>query len=363
MKRLIIAVFIVMLHLTAFAQKSVTIVVVGEGNTKESATQSALRSAVEQSFGAFVSSNTTILDDELVKDEIVSISSGNIQNYKELSFSRLDDGHCSVSIEATVSLAKLTSFARSKGSECELAGATFAANLQLAKFYSDAENKAIDNLLSELRRMLPSMYDYTINVGNPKPVETRKGLAPTEYDLVFDITLNPNDASRQFYGTFIETLRGLSMNMKTASSFRQITGVSPAELILEHALGNSSKFVLRNAENLYAIQQFVNNELRPSLVSVSVEDNLGGNHKPEIGKLYAPHGIDYPGSVPNGPICREIRSGYEITNIGKETKYNFGFAIRIPMTDISKYRSFSVRKEYTPKGKKVYRDEEYLYWL
>ena len=63
----------------AFAQPSeVTLVVTGEGATKEEATNNALRSAVEQAFGVFVSANTEILNDEIVKDEIASISSGNI---------------------------------------------------------------------------------------------------------------------------------------------------------------------------------------------------------------------------------------------------------------------------------------------
>ena len=197
MKRFYSIVLFFLLSLSAFAQKSVTMVVIGEGNTKEEATQSALRSAIEQTFGTFVSSNTTILDDELIQDEIVSVSSGNIQNYNELSFSKMDNGHCTVSIEATVSLAKLTSFAQSKGSECELAGATFGANLQMAQFYIDSERKAIDNLLKELRLMLPSLYDYSVSVRDPKPEQVTRG-DPSNYVLTFDVTITANEASKQF---------------------------------------------------------------------------------------------------------------------------------------------------------------------
>ena len=67
MKHIVISI-IALFSLTGviFAQKSVSLVVVGEGASKEEAVQSALRSAIEQSYGAFVSSNTTILNDELV---------------------------------------------------------------------------------------------------------------------------------------------------------------------------------------------------------------------------------------------------------------------------------------------------------
>lgn len=45
----------------------------GAGSTKEDATKNALRNALESSFGAFISSKT-----EIVNDEITSISTGNI---------------------------------------------------------------------------------------------------------------------------------------------------------------------------------------------------------------------------------------------------------------------------------------------
>ena len=61
---------------------TVTLTVVGSGKTIEEAKTNALRSAIEQAYGVFVSSNTEILNDELIKDEIVSISSGNIKEFK-----------------------------------------------------------------------------------------------------------------------------------------------------------------------------------------------------------------------------------------------------------------------------------------
>ena len=53
------------------AADDITLVVDGEGKDKTEATKNALRSAIEQSYGTFVSANTVILNDELVKDEIV----------------------------------------------------------------------------------------------------------------------------------------------------------------------------------------------------------------------------------------------------------------------------------------------------
>ena len=63
--------------------KEVTLTVTGSGKTKEDAVKSALRSALEQTYGAFVSSNTTIVDDELIKDEISTISNNCVKSYRE----------------------------------------------------------------------------------------------------------------------------------------------------------------------------------------------------------------------------------------------------------------------------------------
>ena len=69
----------------AQSNSDVELVVTGDGATKQEATLYALRSALEQVYGTMVSSNTKILNDELVKDEIVSISTGIVKKYTYLS--------------------------------------------------------------------------------------------------------------------------------------------------------------------------------------------------------------------------------------------------------------------------------------
>ena len=89
----------------------VTLVVSGDGVTKEEATHVALRSAIEQAYGVFVSANTEILNDELVKDEIATVTSGNVKSYKELSATILPNGNHMVSLQAVVSTKKLAAYA------------------------------------------------------------------------------------------------------------------------------------------------------------------------------------------------------------------------------------------------------------
>jgi hypothetical protein len=86
------------------ADKTVAITVSGSGKTQDDAKQSALRSAIEQAFGAFISSKTEILNDKLVADQIASVANGNIQSFSILNESQLPDGSWGVTLKALVSV-------------------------------------------------------------------------------------------------------------------------------------------------------------------------------------------------------------------------------------------------------------------
>lgn len=208
-KRLFFAILLIAMSVFSYAQdvKEVTLVVNGEGSTKEEATHVALRSAIEQAFGTFVSANTTILNDELVKDEIATISSGNIQKYTELGSYKLPNGNTSVSIEATVSIGKLVSYAKSKGSECEFAGATFGANLKMAQLKYQTGIIACNNLIEYIKQAGPDAFEYTLELGEP-----RIDGSSTSFDG--NIIIDTNNNTRNFCVTVARTLLSLQMTDK-----------------------------------------------------------------------------------------------------------------------------------------------------
>lgn len=153
----------------AWAQvDDVTLVVNGEGVTKDEATTKALRSAIEQAFGVFVSANTEILNDELVKDEIVAVSTGNVRKYKELGSVVKPNGLTEVTLSATVSVKKITSYAISHGSSAEFAGATFAANMKLRALNRKNCEEAIAHLFRTIHELGDDIWDCEIKVGDIK---------------------------------------------------------------------------------------------------------------------------------------------------------------------------------------------------
>ena len=140
------------------ATDDVTLVVSGDGANKEEATKVALRSAIEQVYGTFVSANTSIVNDELTKDEIVTISSGNIKSYEEIE-SLSTDNKTIVTLQATVSISKLVSYAKSKGASAEFAGSTFGMNMKMKELNRKNELAALDNLLVQVKAFLPSLFE------------------------------------------------------------------------------------------------------------------------------------------------------------------------------------------------------------
>ena len=75
-----------------FAQedKTVTITVSGQGKTQDEAKENALRNAIEQAFGTFISTKTELLNDEIISDQITSLSSGNIISYEIINNLKLN---------------------------------------------------------------------------------------------------------------------------------------------------------------------------------------------------------------------------------------------------------------------------------
>ncbi|WP_302449508.1 hypothetical protein [Alistipes shahii] len=206
-KRILTILLAVCIAFGASAQtvNEVTLVVSGDGETKEAATHSALRSAIEQAFGTFVSANTTILNDELVKDEIVSVTSGNIQKYNELGSVTLPNGNMSVTLQATVSIEKLISYAQNKGSECEFAGATFGANMKLAELNKRNAEAAIDNMFIQLEDMAPYIYDYDLEVRSPDIN------ADGDVSIGFLVKVKTNENTKIFGDLIVNTIRALDV--------------------------------------------------------------------------------------------------------------------------------------------------------
>ena len=188
------------------AGTTITLVTSGTGGTKEEATKNALRSALEQTYGAFVSANSTVVNDELVKDEIVSISSGNIVEYEELSFQ--DTNPKQVTVKSVVSITNLANYAQNKGMAAELAGNTFAMNLKMEELNKQNQSKALKHLFDEAYSMYDRLFDYEIKVSSP---ENDNG----KIQVPITINIKANKNTIIFYDMIHNTLKSLAVGIKS----------------------------------------------------------------------------------------------------------------------------------------------------
>lgn len=218
-KVLICSLFLLVANNISYAQSNeVKLVVSSDGPTKEEATKNALRSAIEQAYGTFVSANTEILNDELIKDEIVSVSSGNIKSYKELSC-EMYNGFYSVTVETIVSIGKLVSFAQNHGASAEFAGQTFAMNMRIRELNKNNEAIALEQLLFTLKNY-KALYDFSISLEEPKALSFEQWVAkgdrpPFEfkYTMKLKITTLANNNYKLFVSALKNTLSALSLSL------------------------------------------------------------------------------------------------------------------------------------------------------
>ncbi len=169
-KKVLISLVYWVLTTQLFAQgnaQTVTITSTGAGSNAAEAKQAALRDALEQAFGAFVTTNTEIFNDQIVKDELSSVASGNIQDYSVLNETPLNDGQWAATVKATVSVSKLISYAQSKGMQVSFNGSLFALNIQQKLLNEQGELRAIENMIKILSNVSKSSFDYSIQVNDP----------------------------------------------------------------------------------------------------------------------------------------------------------------------------------------------------
>ena len=253
MKKLIIIALLLQISVITYAQddKTVTLVVSGQGKTQEEAKQNALRSAIEQAFGTFISSKTEILNDNLVKDEIVSIANGNIQKFELISEVQIPNGDYATSLKATVSVTKLTSFVESKGFEVEFKGSLFGANLKQQRMNEDAEWKSILNLCEVSNKILSNSLDYSIEVGEPVKAQNNRSLEAqtNDYQILFTIKSSPNSNFDKFVSYFKTSIKAIAMPDSEKEAFLKLN--KQIYFLTDYSIDT---FFFRNPNTVIALQ-------------------------------------------------------------------------------------------------------------
>ena len=233
--------------------KDVTITASGGGATLEAAKQAALRSAIEQSFGTFISAKTEMLNDQVVADEMVSVTSGNIKYVEVLNEAQLPDGRWGVTLKTIVSVDKLTSFVESKGGVIEIQGGMFAMNIKQQLLNEQGEIKAVAEMVGLLHEPMQLAFDFTIKSGDPKSID----LESKQWEIPLEVTATCNKNIDFCANYFIRTLTALAMNDGEVASYKSLNK-KVYSITVEYS-GNIWNFNLRKKTSYDAIISFSSN--------------------------------------------------------------------------------------------------------
>jgi hypothetical protein len=229
------------------ADKIVTITVSGSGKTLEDAKQSALRSATEQAFGAFISSKTEMFNDQVVADQMASVSSGNIKSFEILNQDQLPDGRWGVTLKTIVSVDKLTSFVQAKGITIEVKGGMFALNIKQQLLNEQGEIKAVAEMVGLLHEPMQISFDYVIKSSDPRSLDAES--RNWEIPLVVTAACNKNIDFCANY--FKKTLSALSLSSAEIETYKSLNKqVFPVTF---NYIGQEIIFYLRKQTSIRAI--------------------------------------------------------------------------------------------------------------
>ena len=365
----------------------IALTVSADGATKEEATKIALRSAIEQAYGAFVSANTTILNDEMVKDEIVTISNGNIKSYQEVASALLPNGRITVTLNAIVSISKLTSYAQSKGATTEFAGATFAMNVKMMELNKQNEMKALDNLILQIKEILPTAFDLELIVGEPQLYSNRNPFSDYRgedinfdnyYTLPINIIFKYNENLTTLWNLISSTLKSVEPSKQECDFFKYecLSNYTVLGLIPKSKMNGVERFGWKTRLSSNEIEKY-NAKINEIIIDVfsdfEIIDNTGTKSSFDA-KLWGGYiGLDsdekeriaaaekrylsesfYSGTGIFSPLvasCISFRGLFSIlyyryvlcSPLSDDDKIEWHLNVLIPKGDISKYSSFTIQ--------------------
>lgn len=232
-------------------KSNVSITVSGSGKTLDDAKQSALRSAIEQAYGTFISAKTEIFNDQVVADQISSVASGNIQSYAMLNESQLPNGTWGVTLKALVSISKLKSFVQAKGIAIEIKGGLFALNIKQQILNEQGEINAVTEMVGLLHEPMQTSFDYEIKNGEPKSLDAES--KNWEIPLVVTAIANKN---MDFCANYcIKTLAAISLTAAEVESYKTLNKVVLPVIITYD--GQAQTFYLRKKTSINALTTLI----------------------------------------------------------------------------------------------------------
>jgi len=177
--------------------------VVGVGETRGKAKEDAARNAVLKVIGSYVSADVIAQNDEIIKDEVLSLSAGYIDSMETLSESKRSDGLYSVQVRASVVSQKLVRQLKKHNVAIRPVDSTGLLAEAITKV--DQRKAAKDIWLKLLETPVSKQFDTAV-LGKPYTVTSSDG----EITLIFRVMARWNP---DFIEEATQTLKNTSVKL------------------------------------------------------------------------------------------------------------------------------------------------------
>ena len=186
---------------------STSIIVFGTAEKYEEAKNMALRSACEQAYGVFLSSKSTLLNDEIIVDDLTTISNGIVKSYDVISKEHYPDGRWGVILSVNVSIENLATFLQSKGESVSFNGELLVFNIKQKFLKKDSEFRIVAEMFGMLHELMQVSFDYAIENSLPKNSKYDN----SKWELLISVKAKANSNIDICAGILIKTLTALSL--------------------------------------------------------------------------------------------------------------------------------------------------------
>ena len=234
----------------ALNAQEVTVISVGTGSDRSEAINASIQSALESTV-SFMTSDTKIVNDEIVHDEVSIISQGAVKQTKILEEYKTLDGRYYVSMEVKLSETELVDyFQRSGASEITFSGRDFANTITRLELNEKTELQAIQDLLAVAEQYSGNTMDYSL-VDYTTPVKTMENKYKISYTVQGELNANYDELAR----LLILGLKNIALE-KNESKKRQAYNMETYPYSISAGKNSVFNYRFRNPESINALEEY-----------------------------------------------------------------------------------------------------------
>lgn len=345
------------------SDKVVSLVTTGYGNNKDEAKQMALRDALEQAFGVFISTNTKISNDEIISDEMTSLSNGNIQDFEVLSELKSSENEWLVTLKSTVSITELTSFVNNNvtGVTAKFKGNLFAFNVNQQILNEQNEIKAIKKTCETVKMLAENSFEYNISTSEPTSLDGGNN----NWVIPLQVEVYKNSNFDRLSTLLYSTLKAISLSLDEAKNYISLN--KPVFPITIASADEKTAFILlrkkESREEIYktvlsfrqAIEDF---KISNGVNSFTSLQNRKARSRYSRNRNGISKGVDYSRFklfLSNGNTYSPFSSQFwNSTSVRRTRNYRYTYKFNPDISSIPLNRSLPYRNTVSDKFKFIY---------